>query len=268
LVKANVKRHFSKSAVTYDENASLQRQIEDRLIGKVTAADLKPAKILDIGAGTGSGAKKLRAVYPDSKVFACDIAHGMMKYAKGPDSDERDGLFFLTADMESLPFKGDTFDIVYSSAAAHWLVEPQDLFFDAKRILKGDGVFCFSTFGPYTLYELNKSFDDAYKESNKEPSEHVNRFTPFEEVILKLRRAGFDDIKAEVEEKKITYPKVIDLLKSLKAIGSHRTDTSSGYLGREFLKRVFDIYEKNFKENNDIFATYIVYYFVCRVKNE
>jgi malonyl-CoA O-methyltransferase len=264
LIKAKAKKHFSKSALSYDKNAELQKYMEDKLIGKLVSAGMSAESILDIGAGTGGGALKLYGIHPQANVTACDIAHGMMKHARHCNTTREKAIKLITADMEYLPFKEGMFDIVYSNAAVHWAEDLGRLFGEAKKALKPGGVLCFSTFGQNTLEELVYSFDEAYLDIKKERRDHVNRFASLDEVIIKLKRAGFNDIAIEVEKKRLYYQNVKDLLKKLKAIGSHRNDLDIRFLGRDFFNGVFDIYEKNFKENDKIYATYVVYYLVCK----
>lgn len=262
-MKEKIKKFFSKSALTYDENATLQRYLGDKLIKKLISTDIDPKNILDIGAGTACDSVKLSEIYPSAKLVVCDIAHGMMKYVKRRCDDNNDPLGIVTADMEHLPFAEDKFDVIYSNAALQWVDDIRKVFSDTQKILKEGGRFCFSTFGPYTLDELHVSFDETYKYFNKERSEHINKFAPFEKIIFELRKADFHDITAEVEKKVVTYKNVKDLLKSLKAIGSHKDDLNKGLMGKDFLNKVFEIYESKFKKDGGIYATYIVYYFTC-----
>ena len=284
MSKTKLKKHFSKSAETYDANASLQKYIEDKLIGKLIDTKIITGRVLDVGAGTGSGARKISRTFPETSVIACDIAYGMMRYAKvesgmdkvllnsSPPSRGGDkgvgeinnySIEYVTADMESLPFKKNTFDVVYSSSAVHWLNDLNKLILRVKEILNDDGLFCFSTFGDDTLKELVSSFNAAYNAANIRKREHVNRFSSLNEIILMLTRAGFNNIKTEVEVKKMGYPNARELLKSLKAIGSHKSSDSARFLGKDFLHNVFNAYESNFQKNGGTFATYVVYYFIC-----
>lgn len=266
--KDRTKKYFSKSASTYDNHADLQKYIKDRLIEKLLTKDIsKHETILDIGAGTASGARKLKETYPDAFATASDIAHGMMKHAKKNTQGGDSTIEFVTADMERLPFKDNSFDLVYSSSAAHWVNDLKRLFMRTDEIVKDNGVFCFSTFGKKTLRELKICFDMAYEKSSKDSREHLNRFTPLEEIIIDLNRSGFNDISVEVEKKKMYYHDLSDLLKKLKAIGSHTTDANTRYLGKDFIKLASEIYEQNFSEDQKVYATYVVYYLICRRKD-
>ncbi|MFH0886555.1 MAG: methyltransferase [bacterium] len=75
--KNKVRKHFNKSAATYDEYAGLQKRIAEELVEQVKSLGIKPRSILDIGAGTGYVSLSLAKVFPQSKVVSFDIAHGM-----------------------------------------------------------------------------------------------------------------------------------------------------------------------------------------------
>ena len=61
--KKNVRRSFGNAAQTYDENAFLQREIANRLFERLDYIKLTPARVLDIGSGTGYATRKLRERY-------------------------------------------------------------------------------------------------------------------------------------------------------------------------------------------------------------
>jgi malonyl-CoA O-methyltransferase len=52
LDKRQARLAFERAAQTYDEAAALQREIGRRLIERLDLIRLRPARILDLGAGT------------------------------------------------------------------------------------------------------------------------------------------------------------------------------------------------------------------------
>ncbi len=265
MIKERIKKLFSKSAISYNDKSLMQREMGLKLISKLVRTEINPKNILDIGAGTGCDSFKLSETYDEAEIVACDIAHGMMQYAKKTCESASYPVEFITADMEYLPFGHETFDLLYSNAAAHWVEDVGKLFARARDILKPRGVLSFSTFGPNTLEELNYSFNKAYKSLEREPKPHVNNFMSFEDIIIELKKANFLDISAEVEKKVVYYDSVKDLLKSLKAIGSHNRDSEREFIGKEVIEKMIENYESEFRKKDYIYATYIVYYFICRV---
>ena len=81
--KQQVRRAFSRAAQDYDAAAVLQREVCTRMLDKLDCVKLKPARVLDIGSGTGWGTRQLGERYPQAEVTALDIAIGMLQHARG-----------------------------------------------------------------------------------------------------------------------------------------------------------------------------------------
>ena len=65
----NVRSAFKKAANTYDEYSILQQITADRLIESLEQMKIIPTKILDLGSGTGYGAKILHNKYKNAEIF-------------------------------------------------------------------------------------------------------------------------------------------------------------------------------------------------------
>ena len=72
--KSAVRRSFSAAASTYDANAFLQREVADRLFERLEYIKLQPARVLDLGCGTGTVTRELAARFPAATIVACDLA--------------------------------------------------------------------------------------------------------------------------------------------------------------------------------------------------
>ena len=55
-----VRRAFARAAARYDATAVLQHEVEARLLERVDELGIAPARVLDLGAGTGGGTAALR----------------------------------------------------------------------------------------------------------------------------------------------------------------------------------------------------------------
>ncbi len=77
--KQQARRAFNKAAATYDAVAELQNEIGDRLIERLDYVRLQPARILDLGAGTGVFSGALLKRYRRADVVALDIAENMLQ---------------------------------------------------------------------------------------------------------------------------------------------------------------------------------------------
>jgi len=265
--KRAVRQSFGASASTYDEHAFLQREIGDRLFERLQYIKLLPQRILDIGSGTGYATQKLRERYRDATLIALDLAPGMLDIARAKVQREaaasslmkrifgsRHDRDYLCADAESLPLANESIDLALSNLALQWC-DPERVAKEASRVLKPNGLFMFTTFGPDTLKELRAAFkaiDDA---------PHVNTFPDMHDIGDILVHAGFADPVMDQEIITLTYTDLKPLLRELKGIGAHNVlpGRSTGLMGRQRWQRMVGAYDK-FRAEGRLPATYEVVY--------
>ena len=80
--KENIARGFSRAAGFYDSSVRFQKQCVkdfDRFIGGLP---VNPKTILEAGCGTGTLTELLHRRFPDSSIYACDLADGMADFLK------------------------------------------------------------------------------------------------------------------------------------------------------------------------------------------
>ncbi len=68
-------------------------------------------RALDVGTGTGTGARALAAFYPGAEVFGLDVSPAMLEEARR----NADGVSFREGDAAKLPFGDGEFDLVAHS---------------------------------------------------------------------------------------------------------------------------------------------------------
>jgi SAM-dependent methyltransferase len=101
-----------------------------------------PARVLDVGTGTGQAAAILLARFPAAEVDAVDASAQMIEVARA--KPELSGVRFAVADGGRLPFDDATFDLAVSL-----LVQPFE--HELRRVLAPGGwaLFCYPM-GPGT----------------------------------------------------------------------------------------------------------------------
>jgi malonyl-CoA O-methyltransferase len=258
--KHEVRRAFSKAAGRYDAAAVLQREVCIRMLEKLDFIKLSPVRVLDVGSGTGWGARQLGARYKNAEIIALDIALGMLEASRGTSSWWQK-LFsgskqrFLCADVEDLPLAAQSVDLVWSNLALQWCNNLPATFSGLHRILKTDGLLMFSTFGPDTLQELRTAFQgvDGYS--------HFNRHADMHDVGDMLVAAGFADPVMEMETLTLTYDDVKAVMQDLRDIGAHNATAgrSPGMLGKEKWARIVQNYE-TLRRNGKLPATFEIIY--------
>jgi malonyl-CoA O-methyltransferase len=215
---------------------------------------LQPEVVVDLGAGTGRGSGELKRRYRRSLVVAVDMAPGMLQQAR-----RHQHLFRrferVCSDAMRLPFANSSVDVVFSSLMLQWC-DPLDIAFaEIRRVLKPEGFFAFTTFGPDTLKELRAAWAEA------DGYNHVNQFTDMHDVGEALVRAGLMEPVLDVDRMHLTYPDTFALMRDLKAIGAHNVTAgrSRGLTGRARIARMQAAYEP-YRKNGRLPATYEVIY--------
>ncbi len=258
--KREVRRAFSRAAGQYDATAVMQREVCTRMLERLDYIKKQPARVLDVGCGTGWGTRQLGRRYPDAHVVALDIAIGMLQAARGTSSWWRK-LFagnaprYLCGDVEALPLAAQSVELVWSNLALQWCNDLPATFVELQRVLKPEGLLMFSTFGPDTLKELRMAF------SGVDTHNHVNRFTDMHDIGDMLLAAGFAEPVMDMEYITLTYQDVRALMNELRAIGAHNATSgrASGMMGKAAWHQVLENYERLRREGK-LPATYEIVY--------
>ncbi|HNQ04944.1 MAG TPA: malonyl-ACP O-methyltransferase BioC [Thiobacillaceae bacterium] len=265
--KRAVRRAFERAVATYAQSAFLQQEVARRLDGHLEEIRLAPKCILDAGCGTGFGVPLLRQRYPQARILALDLAHGMVastrrQYAAPAGWHkwlhwaglQPSSLLPLCADLEQLPLTRHSVDMVWSNLVLQW-VDPLRALAEIRRVLRPGGLFLFSSLGPDTLRELRAASTDL------DGHAHVNRFTDMHDVGDALVRAGLANPVMEMEHITLTYADLRGVLADIRGIGAHTvlTQGRAGLMGKQVWARLSHNYEA-FRRDGRLPATYEVVY--------
>jgi malonyl-CoA O-methyltransferase len=254
LDPAGVRHAFDRASPRYEAAAVLQARVGDELLQRLDFFKLAPMTVVDLGAGTGRMTGELKRRYKRANVVAMDLAPGMLREARKHMSLFR-RFGRVCADARRLPFANASIDIVVSNLMLQWCDDLDAAFAEARRVLKPDGLFTFTTFGPDTLKELRSAWSavDDYS--------HVNTFIDMHDIGDALVRAGLTEPVLDVERITLTYPDVLALMRDLKVIGAHNVTAgrSRGLTGRGALRKLESAYEP-WRRDGRVPASYEVVY--------
>lgn len=245
------RRSFERAAADYDEHAVLQQEVESRLLERLEFLRVEPARVLDVGCGTGIASAQLAERYPQAQVVALDWSAAMLQRAS--ERDPRPAV--VCGDMQALPFPARSFDLVFSNLAVQWSDRFEDLLLGFRRVLRPGGMLLFSSFGPDTLYELRGAWAEVDERA------HVHRFPDMHNIGDLLIAAGFSEPVMDVDRLTLEYRDVMQLMRELKAIGARNAARGrpQGLTGRAALQRVLEAYER-YRRDGIYPATYEVVY--------
>ncbi len=262
--KENIARHFSDKSLNYDNYSEVQaKSVDDLLqinapfIRKLIAKNSfdKKISVLDLGSGTSFIARKMIELVGENhlldscsnlKVTELDLSLEMLKQWKSRPSD----FDTVNADMESLPFKPNSFDVVISSFALQWSDQHKRILEQIFLILKPNGIFSFCSPNSDSLTEL--------KAAEIFP---LNQLPVHKKILQNLKESNFTDEIAC--EKTITqeFENGYDALRSFKKIGANNSDRKRQKFTKKHLQKFNDFCQRNFEKKFPL--SWKISYFVC-----
>jgi malonyl-CoA O-methyltransferase len=248
--KQAIAKSFGRAASQYDSAAHFQRWVGSELSNKIPAKPV--SSILDLGCGTGYFSDALCEQFPAAQYIGLDLSEDMVRYSQKLRSTEQHA--WLTADAESLPFKTDSLDLVYSSLSIQWCSNLRAMFSEVHRVLKVGGVFVFSSLVDGSLYELKRAWSEV------DSAQHVNEFAFIDDYKQALSGLGYSVTTLNVEEKVLRYNKVNELTRELRTLGAHNITAHrpTNMTGKQKLKQFVSAYESFRQSDGMLPATYQV----------
>jgi len=151
----------------------------------------------------------------------------------------------LTRYDETLESECDTYDLIKSTLAMHWVNDVFGLLQKIKFALVSDGMFIANFFGGECLKELKNCFLLADKNSI---SPRVSPFITAEDAAKLLQAAGFALPVVDVDKIEVSYKNVFSLMHHLRKIGETNSifRQRKNFTTKTFMTRVNEIYLENY----------------------
>lgn len=125
--------HFEFSGSQYEKASAHQTQWGQELMSLLSLSGTE--SILDLGCGDGRLTQQLAQLVPHGNVLGIDASAGMIQAAK---QREGSNLSFLQMDINAMDFR-EEFDVIFSNAALHWVLDHRRLLHAAHCALKPNG---------------------------------------------------------------------------------------------------------------------------------
>ncbi len=113
-------------------------------------ADLRGARVLDVGCGRGGGAAFVHRHLGPAETSGCDIARHAVAFCRKVHAGV-EGLGFHHGSATALPFAAESFDAVLNVESAHCYVDRAAFFAEAFRVLRPGGHLLLADFPPPRL---------------------------------------------------------------------------------------------------------------------
>lgn len=160
--------------------------------------------VLDLGCGDGILSEQISRLVPNGRVVGIDASNGMLQTAK---KLEKDNLSFIQMDINDMNFSNE-FDIIFSNAALHWVLNHSLLLNNSFHALKKGGSIHWNFAGDGTC----TTFYDVVRTKMRNP-QYASYFQDFtwpwfmpskNQYKALIDSVGFSEVEI-VEENKDRY---------------------------------------------------------------
>ncbi len=141
----------------YGEASAHQKEWGLRLIEELNLRG--DEKVLDLGCGNGELTARLAQLVPKGEVIGIDASSGMINEAM---KKRADNLRFMLVDINTLGFVKE-FDVIFSNATLHWVLDHEKLLRNAERALRSNGVVRFNFGGEGNCANFLRVIRDAMR---------------------------------------------------------------------------------------------------------
>ena len=159
--------------------------------------------VLDAGCGSGRVTAMLLERLPRGRVIGVDSSEEMAEYARGALGDRAT---ILTGDLTELELDSPV-DAVFSNAVFHWILDHDRLFERMFAVLKPGGRLVAQCGGEGNIATFLALVDEvAATQPFARHFEGFSRtwwFAGAEDTEARLRRAGFDEVRAWLEPSRV-----------------------------------------------------------------
>ncbi|QPJ65889.1 MAG: methyltransferase domain-containing protein [Candidatus Nitrohelix vancouverensis] len=232
---------FSRRAESYDQYASIQKLMADRLASFLPHST--PASIVEIGCGTGFFSQHLFRLNPP-RLTLNDLSPKMLEQVqKHPDFKKQTNC--ISGDAALTHF--DPCDLVTGNAVFQWFSEPESPLKNFKSVLNPGGKILFNLFGPATLQEMRAVAG----------IDSPTTFHTLEQIKQSLYALGFKIDFAISELEETYFQNTQSLLKHLHSIGA----APIRKLSYSQMKRLIRDYDANFSTPKGVLARWEIVYF-------
>jgi malonyl-CoA O-methyltransferase len=207
------------------------REVERRMLERLSWTKLVPTTVLDIGCGRGHGVEALQQLFPSATVIGADLAFGMM--SPGALNRPVDGqpaaaskltkllaVFkpkillkpkanLVQADSGCLPFPSNSIDLIWSNLMFHWLPDAQISAAEWYRVIQPNGLLSFTALGVDTFKELRGL------------GLPLMALPDMHDIGDLLVKSGFSEPVMDQQKLVLTYVETSKLIEEISSFGGH-----------------------------------------------
>lgn len=250
IEKDRVARSFLRGMPTYEEQAVVQRLVNEQLIGLLESLGRnRYTRILEVGSCTGMFSRLLYETFSPEQFFLNDLVPEFFQTVKKKlVTAEGASILPLFGDIEHLELP-DGLDLVASSSTFQWLEDLPRFFTKVHRALAEGGVFAFSMFGEETYYEI------------KELTGAGLRYPSFALVRDQVAE-NFKILHADIDRDHLHFDHPREVLGHIRATGVGGVG-GFNWTPRRYERFVGD-YQDRFSTEQGVMLSYVSYMFIAQ----
>lgn len=244
---------FLWDANTYDFVSKPQEEWAKAIIKKRNWTEKEI--VLDAGCGSGRVTKYLSKTVPKGIVYAVDNDPNMIKKAK-ENLGKLENIRIIKGDLTALeiidfPIK---FDIIFSNAVLHWILNHYKVFKNFYDLLKDEGELLIQCGGTGNLQNTISVFDKI-KDSPEFKDYFLNwkiswNFPKIEDTKIILEEIGYKNINVDLTTAQVKFDTKSSYLKYIKTVilNPYLEYLPSANLKDKFINKSLVLIEKTFPE--------------------
>jgi len=238
------KKTYQWDARDYRESSSAQLQWARELLGKLQLKGNE--RVLDIGCGDGKITAEIAKRLSPGSVLGIDSSEEMINFSREKfPRDEYPNLYFKIIDARDLSFDRE-FDVIFSNATLHWVIDHAHVLHRIKKILKPGGRILLQMGGRGNASEL---FAVLASMLAKERWGKYFRDFPFpygfygvDDYRMWLKRAGLKEKRIELIPKDMTQKGKDGLASWIRTTWLPYTQRVPEALRNDFIMTIVDRY--------------------------
>lgn len=247
--KTEIEFRFRRSLESYEEHATVQKLIVQRLLSLVREYVSGASRTLEIGCGTGFLSEKINSLWEGNQLFLNDLVDQMC--SKAITRCQLPLSHGLAGDIETIELSGK-FDLMVSASTFQWLAHPGLTFAKLATHLETQGALIFSTFGKDNFKELKAITGKGLEYCSAEE-------------LKKMLETHFKILHTEEQIHILKFGDPLEILRHIKNTGVNATPQASVWTPRH-LREFTDAYNARFLSDGQCPLTYHPIYMVCRKK--
>jgi len=181
---------YDQIAAEYNQRYPSQQPTQRGLALLELARQLKAERILEAGSGTGFWLNYLHQA--TSGLYGLDYSAGMIARARHQPAP----LKLVRGTALYLPYRNNSFDLVYCVDAIHHFVDYRAFIIEAFRVLKPGGALVVIGFDPHeetTHWYIYEYFENVYDND-------IRRYPSGNSILNWMRRDGYTNISSKTAE--------------------------------------------------------------------